>query len=362
MCADAPDQSGMNAAALANANLSKETLDFYKQTYAEGAPAREAASTAAMRASNQAFDSMEQNNALAKSYADYNAGTFRPLEQSIVAGAQNYDSQANTDKKIGQSLADVSKQFAEAKGTAARDTARYGGDANSVRAQAMRNNFGMAEAAAKASASTAARNNIETQGYARKMDAANLGRNLASNQATSAGVSLNAGNSAVNNAQVPLTVASNAASQMGNGFSAAGNLNSSAGSLYNSAANIQNQASSSNDAMMGMLGSVAGKIAYSDVRLKTQIRGMNPDAALRAVTRTPVSNWQYKRGSVADDGGRRHTGPMAQDVQREMGNNAAPGGTTIDLISMNGVTMAAIQALNKKVDRLASQRGMRARA
>ena len=48
-----------------------------------------------------------------------------------------------------------------------------------------------------------------------------------------------------------------------------------------------------------------------------------------------------------------NTGPMAQDANATMGEQAAPEGKKINLISMNGKTMAAIQALDKKVNQLA---------
>ena len=40
-----------------------------------------------------------------------------------------------------------------------------------------------------------------------------------------------------------------------------------------------------------------------------------------------------------------------------MGETAAPGGKQIDLISMNGISMAAIAALDKKVGRLERRAG-----
>jgi hypothetical protein len=49
---------------------------------------------------------------------------------------------------------------------------------------------------------------------------------------------------------------------------------------------------------------------------------------------------------------------MAQDVKRNMGSKVAPGGKMIDLISMNGITMKAVQAVNKKVDRMAAALGV----
>jgi hypothetical protein len=43
---------------------------------------------------------------------------------------------------------------------------------------------------------------------------------------------------------------------------------------------------------------------------------------------------------------------MAQDVQRVAGEQAAPDGTKIDLVSLNGLNMAATKDLSRKVDQL----------
>ena len=70
--------------------------------------------------------------------------------------------------------------------------------------------------------------------------------------------------------------------------------------------------------------------------------GGDPNSAMfvaEAVKATPVSSWRYKDGQ--GDGG-AHVGPMAQNVRKTMGETAAPGGKQIDLISMNGISMAAI--------------------
>ena len=215
------------------------------------------------------------------------------------------------------------------------------------------------EAAQKAAAGNAASKNVETIAAAKKADAAGLGRNLASNQATAASLALSQGNSSVGNAQVPLSVASNGANMMNAGFSGAGSLNSSAAGIYGNIAGVQASANSSNDALMGTIGSVAGRMAFSDKHMKTAVRGISPERALAAINKTPVSKWKYKSGSPGDDGGKTHVGPMAQDVRKNMGDRVAPGGKAIDLVSSNGVAMAAIQALSKKVDRLSAKGGMR---
>lgn len=359
MCSpDAPDNSGINAAALANAQLSKEQLAFVKDVYAEGAPARATASAAALRQSALQETAQGQQIALTDKYTAQQDKQFG-YEDSLRADAQAYDSPERQAANAAKATAGVQASLDNTQAQANRNLERSGVAPGSAKSLALSGQLGIQKAIALAGAANKARTDTEAQGYARKMDSANLGRNLASSQATSANTAMTLGNSSVSNAQVPLTVAQNGAAMMNSGFSGAGNLNASAGSLYGQAAQITNSANAQGDATMQMLGQVGGAFIASDVRLKTAIKGMNPDAALKAINRTPVSSWQYRRGSKADDGGRRHTGPMAQDVQRTMGEKAAPGGTTIDLITMNGMTMAAIQALSQKVDRLAGPRGLR---
>ena len=362
MCSDAPDMSGTNRAAEANAALSKESLDFYKSVYAEQAPERAKAAALNEQVSTAQLASMKQNDAISKDYYDYQAGTFRPMEKSIVADAQNYDTTARRDEKAAGAMADVGTQAAATQQAQARTMQRMGVNPGSAKYVGMQNEISMNEAAAKAGAASAARNQVETQGYARKMDAVNLGRNLASNQATSAGVAMNAGNSAVNNAGQTMAQANQAASMMGNGFNTAIQGNNSAGQLYSTAA----QAQGKDSGVMGALGAVAGAyvgspaggkaignmFATSDKNAKEDIKPVSDEQALEAVEKTPVSNWNYKPGMA--DGG-NHTGPMAQDVNKTMGESVAPGGKQIDLVSMNGITMASVAALSRKVDKLAKQ-------
>ncbi len=359
-CSDAPDMSGANAAALANAEIAKESLAFYKQVYAEQAPERAKAAIINDKVANAQLASMEQNTAISKDYNDYQKGTFRPLEQGIVADAQAYDTTERRDAAAGTAVADVGMQAALAQQSKNREMTRMGVNPNSTKFASTNNQMSLGEASAKAAAAGAARDKIETQGFARKMDAASLGRGLASSQATSAGVALNAGNASVQNAGQTQQQASAAANMMGQGFSQATSANNSAGQLYATAAQAQGQDSG----IMGALGSVAGawagsasggkKIAdwLSDKEEKTDIKPKTDEEALEAVEKTPVSEWTYNDGK--GDGG-THTGPMAQDVQKNMGDGVAPGGKKIDPITMNGVTMASVAALSRKVDKLSKQ-------
>jgi hypothetical protein len=262
MCSDAPDQSGVNAAAIANAEISKEALDFYKQVYAEQAPARAEAAAVAKEVSQRQLESSKLNDEISKDYWDYQKNTFRPLEEGIVAEAQAYDTAERREAEAGTAVADVGMQAQVARDAQTRQQQRMGVNPNSGAAVSMQNVLSIGDAAAKAGAAGAARKNVETVGRAMKMDAASLGRNLASSQATSASVALSAGDRAVVNASAPQQQAQSAASMMGQGFQTSINGNSSAGQLFGQAANAQAGADAANGQALGGLAG-AGMMAVA---------------------------------------------------------------------------------------------------
>lgn len=94
-----------------------------------------------------------------------------------------------------------------------------------------------------------------------------------------------------------------------------------------------------------LLDRIQGKVK-SDINVKQGISKFSPQNALKAVKNTKIYNWMYKLGQGDQ---KQHTGPMAQDVNKNMGEEAAPDGTSIDLTTMNGINMSAIQALENKV-------------
>jgi hypothetical protein len=355
-CADAPDYSGVNDAARENAAIAREALNYYRERDQQNRPLLEEAARVAMDTSRQQQEIARQNADISTDYWNYQKDTFRPLEQGIVADAQNYDTTARRDAAAAEGVADVGMQAEAARQAQTRQQQRMGVNPSSGKAMALQGQMGLAEAAAKAGAANSGRDKVELQGYARRMDAANLGRGLASSQATSAGVALNAGNSAVGNAGVPLSQANQATSMMGQGFNTAIQGNNSAGNLFGQAAQMQGQDSG----LFGALGNIAGQFAgsaagstmlagLSDKNAKKDIKKVSDEKALEAVEKTPVSSWKYKDGQ--GDGG-AHVGPMAQHVQKNMGEKAAPGGKMVDLVSLNGTNMAAIAALSRKVDKL----------
>jgi hypothetical protein len=332
-----------------------------KQLYADSAPDRKAAIERANLVSDKQLAAMDQQSALTKDYADYQANTFRPLEKNIIADAEKFDTLERRNAEAGKAVSDVRQAFSSAQGITDRNLARKGVIPGSGADIAARQQMTAQQALAEVQGITGAHDKVQTQGYARRMDAASLGRNMAANQATSAGIALNQGNSAVANGQAAGNIAAQGAQLMNSGYAGAQNGLAGSANTYTNIANI-NQKANDNSGTMALVGSLAGTAAKmymsSDVEKKEGIESINPDDALNAVNKTPIAEWQYKEGNQASDGGVRHTGPMAQDVQKNMGDKVAPNGKKIDIISMNGITMAAIQSLSKKVDSIVASQGI----
>lgn len=254
--------SGANAAALQQANLSKEQLDWVKQIYAETAPDRKAATDRANFVSDKQLEALDQQSKITQDYADYQKNVFRPLETGIVADAANYDTQARQDAEAGKAVADVNQSFGAAQDASNRNMQRMGVNPASGAFAAGQTQLQAQKALATVQGINGAREKVQTIGYARKMDAANLGRNLASNQATSAGVALNQGNSAVANGQVGLSVANQGVQMMNSGYAGAQQGLAGAASTYGVIGGVQQKAGDNSGAMAG-IGSAVGGIAMA---------------------------------------------------------------------------------------------------
>lgn len=87
-----------------------------------------------------------------------------------------------------------------------------------------------------------------------------------------------------------------------------------------------------------------GYITTSDLHAKENIRPVESAAILEKVTALPISTWTFKQEPNGT-----HIGPMAQDFHAAFGlGNTDTGIMTVDA---DGVALAAIQALNAKLER-----------
>lgn len=283
-----------------------DMLNFYKQQYEDIKPILQQISQAEI-------NMMEANQQRADEYANYERSTFRPLERSIVADAASFDTEAKREELAGKAAADVNMAFTNARGQENRALERMGVNPNSGRFAALNSQLTLGQTAALAGAKNQARENAEQMGFARKMDAAGLGRGLASNASTAYGVALASGDSAGKNSMA-------AGNFMGQGYAGAQQGYSSAASSYGTAGNIYGQEfqgrmqgymadQQAQSALMGGLGQAVG--IAGGIGLKKWIGadgGMVP-------TRRALK--------MADGGGVTHVGP---------GPVSGPGGPVDDKV------------------------------
>jgi hypothetical protein len=213
--------------AAAQSKTAAETLDFYKQQYSEMKPLLQEVAQTDMNI-------QKANAARADEYAAYERETFRPLEKQLVKEAEEYSTEGKREALATQAAADVNTAFTNTRAQEGRALSRMGVNPNSTRFASLNNQLSLGQAATAAGAMNKTRTDAEQLGFARRMDAAGLGRGLAGNASTAYGVSIGAGDAARTNAMA-------AGNQMGQGYGAAQQGYSSAANSYGQAGNIYGQ-------------------------------------------------------------------------------------------------------------------------
>lgn len=263
MAPDAPDPNpGMQASAAASERVGMAQVELAKQQREDSLARNAKLDALTEKVTNAQLDSMQKNSALADEYADYNRTTFRPLEQSIVDAANNTDTPAEQARAAGEAGADVQRAATGQRQALGREMARMGVNPNSGRFQSANDSAALGAAVAEAGAENSARQKVRDLGFARKMDAASLGRGLPSSQATSAGIALNSGNSAVGNLATANSSANSAAATTAGIYGGANASFGTSGSLSNMAAQqaaaIYGIQAKQHSDMMGGIGSGIG--------------------------------------------------------------------------------------------------------
>lgn len=353
-CSDAPSPDpAIGKAAEANAAVAADALDFQKSMYEDYKPYLQNLADTSMEATNLQMDIAKQQADISKDYYDYYTDTFRPVEQSLVDEAMAYDDKTEGERMAGEAAAQVGESFGIGQRTMERQMADQGVNINDGAYAGGKRFMALKQAVATAGASNKARQDAKTIGWAKKMDAAGLGRGLPSSQATSASLATSAAGAGVGSAGAPLTGITQGANMMQQGYGTAIQGNSSAGNLYLGQYQAQANAASQDNGLFGALGQIGGAaIMMSSKKVKDEKEPIQEGAALESLEETPVEKWKYKPG-VADEG--RHIGPYAEDMQKNFG---VGDGKTINVIDAIGVTMAAVKDLNEKVDRLAAGFGV----
>jgi len=215
----------------------------------------------------------QQQLAQAQDYYDYQVGTFRPLEQGLVQQAQEFSTESYRERMAGEAAAAAGRAFTNIQRSQARADAARGLNPNSAAARALRAQSSVSQAASRSQQMTGARERAEQLGYARQLDAAGLGRNLAGASAAAYAGSVGAGSAGAGTYQMPGQImmqgyGAGAGTMMqgyGLGMQGYGNILNSQTSVYGSQLERQG-------AIFGGLTGLAGAaMGMSDRRLKEDI-------------------------------------------------------------------------------------------
>jgi hypothetical protein len=287
--------------------LGREQLAFAREQYDTARPILEEIAGLQMGAQRQQMDQGQD-------YYNYLRDTYRPLERSIVADAENFNTAAYRDQLASQAAADVGLAFGRTRAMNERAMASMGVNPNSGRFAGVQSASGLDLAANRAAAMTNTRTQADQMGYARKLDAAGLGRNLSGASLAAYGGATAAGSAAGVNAQ------SAGQNYMGNMAVGAGTIGQ--GQQMNlqglsSVLNAQTQTYiNTNDSLLGDLGGLLGGVAgvaraggvgafFSDRRLKTNIEEVGVDQ------RTGLTLYEF---AYKADPSKRFIGVMADEV------------------------------------------------
>lgn len=365
---EAPDYSGIASANEKSAELAAKAADnqlaFSREQYDFLKPyIQNQLQTGQDVAAQQQADAAKASERADQQWEQYQT-TFQPIEEKMAQEAMDYGSAADQERAAGQAATDVSQQFQSQRAAAQRQLTSMGVKPNAGTFMAVNREMDASEAAARAAAMTGTRQAVKDKGVSLRAGAAAFGRNQTNTAGQQLGLSTGSGSAATQSSGAGVGSTMAAGSQVAGGYGAqigAANTSIQAnlgmGGLLNAAYGNEAQMYGAQLAGLGQLAGTAagfyGKqpgsgAAVSSKALKEGKAPVDPGKAVEAFKNLDVESWKYKDG-VADGG--RHVGPYAEDVQRELGDEVAPGGKQIDMISMSGAQTAAIKGLAEKMDR-----------
>lgn len=357
---EAPDYSGIASANAESARLSKEAADnqlaFSREQYDFLKPyIQRQLQIGQDVATQQQTDAAKSSDRADQQWSQYQT-TFQPIEEKMAKEAMEYGGTADQERAAGQAATDVTQQFQSQRSAAQRQLTSMGVKPNAGNFMAANREMDASEAAARAAAMTGTRQATKDKGVSLRAGAAAFGRNQTNTAGQQVGLATGSGSAATQSAGAGVGSTMAAGSQVAGGYGAQmGSANSSIqanlgmGGLMNSAYGNQAQMYGAGMAGIGQLVGTGASLMMmrSSKEFKEEKSSVDSGAAVEAFKNLDVDSWKYKDG-IADGG--RHVGPYAEDVQRELGDEVAPGGKQIDVISMSGAQTAAIKGLAEKLD------------
>lgn len=185
-----------DAAAQLSYQLGKEQLDFAREQYAELSPIAKQVAASQIAA-------QEEQMRQGREYYDYMTETFRPVEQALVARAQEFDTEAYREQLARQAAAEAGRAFNATQAAQQRVMAAMGVNPASGRFAGMQNQTALGLSAQRAAAMTGARERAEQLGYARLLDVTGLGRGLPGASTAAYGSATTAGSAGLTSSATP---------------------------------------------------------------------------------------------------------------------------------------------------------------
>jgi hypothetical protein len=304
------------------------------------------------------FDQLLQQNVQSGKTAEDRANqqwqhyqsNFQPLERQIASEAAKYDSEAEIARRTGRAAATVQKQSDAAMEQKQRQMAAMGVGPTSGRTEQTMTDQSNITALAKAGAINQERNNTKMTGMAMRQSAAQLGRGITGTSIAQAGMGLGAGQAAQGNmtahtGQIAGAMAP-ATSLLQGASGAYGGAAQTGLGMFNAAHQSEMANANSTGAALGSVLGAAAIFAGSSEKTKKNVKPVDEEGAMQAIREVPAKEWTYKPGE--GDGG-THIGPMAEGMQAAAGDQVAPGGKAIDLISAVGMQHAAMRSLDQRL-------------
>lgn len=346
--APAPDYTPVAQSSEAAARIGAEQAD---RVLAESKRQYERNMEVAQPIIDQQSAMMKQSVDQGNEYYDYWKTKAQPVENALNTEAMAAGSLQKQNEAADRAVADSQGGYTKAINTQLRQAKRYGINPSATGGMVIQ------QAQNTAAAATGARDKEIAMSTAKKLDVAGLYRGMPGASQGAYSVANQSGNSAVGNSTAVgngMVAGTQAAGNLTMGgqqlrLQGLGNVLGAQSSNYNAAQQQNNQGFGSLLGGIGGLASGAGALytAFSSEDLKEDKQPI--DGALASLRKLPVEAWSYKDG-VADEG--EHIGPYAEDVEEEFGDQAAPGGKMLDLVSMNGLLLKGLQELADKVDTL----------
>ena len=241
-----------------------------------------------------------------RSYALAKRNQLDEAQKPLIDEALGFNEDTRRSELMGQTDAEISRNFAEAEGQQARGLTRSGTSVTAEQQGAMKTQATMAEAKARSYAGNAVSTAAKQEGVQARANAVNM---LAGNGPMASGL-------ATTGAQIggqATNIVNAGAKGVNSGLSAAGQIFGQMGKQASSLWNEQAQskfasdkaAADSNAETWGTVISVVAMVAMSDRRLKRNVA---------RIGRTPKGTPLYRFNYIGSDA--VYIGPMADEVER----------------------------------------------